>query len=251
MTRPIQLIAAAAALSVTAVGEDRRIHLSVVLDKAVIAPGDGVKVSVFAEMSEQPGTKLPVIYKEKTYEGTLLAYGSSAFHLHAITDLIQGEYSDLQLHPGFNINGYAFGDPIGNSVFGIHPSQAYPGSPMIPENPIFLWSAVWTPKEYAAETVSFELDPWLATALFAIPELAPYPPTFGAEKWLVTFGSAALTVQASCVPDCDGNNSLDIDDFICFQTFFAIADPKADCDADGQLLIDDFICFQTLYAIGC
>ncbi len=54
-----------------------------------------------------------------------------------------------------------------------------------------------------------------------------------------------------CDPDCDGSGSLDVDDFICFQTLYAIGDPKADCDGDGQLLIDDFICFQTLYAIGC
>ena len=51
--------------------------------------------------------------------------------------------------------------------------------------------------------------------------------------------------------DCDESGSLSIDDFICFQTNFAIGDPAADCDASGSLTIDDFICFQTLFAIGC
>ncbi len=60
-----------------------------------------------------------------------------------------------------------------------------------------------------------------------------------------------FALSSVCDPDCDASGSLDIDDFICFQTLYAIGDPKADCDADGQLLIDDFICFQTLYAIGC
>jgi hypothetical protein len=55
----------------------------------------------------------------------------------------------------------------------------------------------------------------------------------------------------TCDPDCDLSGTLNIDDFICFQTLYAISDPKADCDADGTLNIDDFICFQTLYAIGC
>jgi hypothetical protein len=55
----------------------------------------------------------------------------------------------------------------------------------------------------------------------------------------------------TCQADCDHNATLTIDDFICFQTLFAIADPTADCDADGVLTIDDFICFQTLFAIGC
>ncbi len=56
---------------------------------------------------------------------------------------------------------------------------------------------------------------------------------------------------APCKPDCDASGELDIDDFICFQTTYAIGDMAADCDGDGQLLIDDFICFQTAYAIGC
>ncbi len=56
---------------------------------------------------------------------------------------------------------------------------------------------------------------------------------------------------AACYADCDASGTLSIDDFICFQTLFALADPAADCDASGTLSIDDFICFQTLFAIGC
>ncbi len=55
----------------------------------------------------------------------------------------------------------------------------------------------------------------------------------------------------ACYADCDGSLGLDINDFICFQTFYAIGDPYADCDASGGLDIDDFICFQTFYALGC
>ncbi len=54
-----------------------------------------------------------------------------------------------------------------------------------------------------------------------------------------------------CYPDCDGSKNLDIDDFICFQTLYALNDPNADCDLSGGLDIDDFICFQTFYALGC
>ncbi len=54
-----------------------------------------------------------------------------------------------------------------------------------------------------------------------------------------------------CYPDCDTVNGLSIDDFICFQTLFAINNNYADCDADGTLTIDDFICFQTFFALGC
>lgn len=60
-----------------------------------------------------------------------------------------------------------------------------------------------------------------------------------------------LVPEATCYADCDASGSLDIDDFICFQTLFAISSPSADCDASGELDIDDFICFQTMFAIGC
>ncbi len=55
----------------------------------------------------------------------------------------------------------------------------------------------------------------------------------------------------ACYADCDASGGLSIDDFICFQTLFALGDPTADCDASGGLSIDDFICFQTSFAIGC
>ncbi len=57
--------------------------------------------------------------------------------------------------------------------------------------------------------------------------------------------------DTSCYADCDASGVLDIDDFICFQTFYALSDPYADCDGSTILDIDDFICFQTFYAIGC
>lgn len=56
---------------------------------------------------------------------------------------------------------------------------------------------------------------------------------------------------AKCPGDCDADGSLSIDDFICFQTHFAMSHPSADCDGDGIFAIDDFICFQTHYAMGC
>ncbi len=63
--------------------------------------------------------------------------------------------------------------------------------------------------------------------------------------------SIDVTIAGGCYPDCDGDTVLSIDDFICFQTYFAIGDPYGDCDGDTVLSIDDFICFQTYFAIGC
>ncbi len=63
---------------------------------------------------------------------------------------------------------------------------------------------------------------------------------------------AILQGSYACFADADASGELDIDDFIAFQTFYAIGNLRnADANADGQLDIDDFITFQTLYAIGC
>jgi peroxidase len=50
-------------------------------------------------------------------------------------------------------------------------------------------------------------------------------------------------------PDVDRNYQLTIDDFITFQTLYAVEDPLADFDKNGVLNIDDFIMFQTVFAL--
>jgi hypothetical protein len=60
-----------------------------------------------------------------------------------------------------------------------------------------------------------------------------------------------------CYANCDGSTSqpiLNVNDFICFQTKYAAADPAANCDgstAEPTLNVNDFICFQSAYAAGC
>lgn len=77
---------------------------------------------------------------------------------------------------------------------------------------------------------------------------------FGTEGLKNIYEVDTLRVSAAgtaCVPDFNGDGALTIDDFIVYQTFFAIGDPSADVDGDGALTISDFITFQTLFAIGC
>jgi hypothetical protein len=57
-----------------------------------------------------------------------------------------------------------------------------------------------------------------------------------------------------CYANCDNSTgfpALNIEDFICFQTRFAAADPYADCDQSGSLNAGDFVCFQGRYVAGC
>lgn len=54
-----------------------------------------------------------------------------------------------------------------------------------------------------------------------------------------------------CYADCDASGDLSLDDFMCFQTRYALGEYDADCDRSGALDISDFICFQGRFAIGC
>ncbi len=59
------------------------------------------------------------------------------------------------------------------------------------------------------------------------------------------------TLGNPCYPDCDGSGTLNVNDYICFQTRFALGDPYADCDNNGARNVNDYICFQTRFALGC
>lgn len=54
-----------------------------------------------------------------------------------------------------------------------------------------------------------------------------------------------------CLADFNKDGGLSIDDFIAFQTAFALQLPEADIDGNGLFQIDDFITFQTFFALGC
>jgi hypothetical protein len=55
----------------------------------------------------------------------------------------------------------------------------------------------------------------------------------------------------TCYPDCNGDGALNLSDFGCFQTAFALGQPYADCNGDGVRNLSDFGCFQTQFALGC
>lgn len=70
-------------------------------------------------------------------------------------------------------------------------------------------------------------------------------------------GATATRVQftfaagPTCYPDCNGDGALNLADFGCFTTKFALGDPYADCNADTVLNLADFGCFTTRFALGC
>jgi hypothetical protein len=67
-------------------------------------------------------------------------------------------------------------------------------------------------------------------------------------------GFLGAPAAAACYVNCDGSTTapvLNVNDFVCFQTRFAAADPYADCDHSASLNVNDFVCFQQRFAAGC
>ncbi|MCC6659734.1 MAG: hypothetical protein IT437_02485 [Phycisphaerales bacterium] len=64
-------------------------------------------------------------------------------------------------------------------------------------------------------------------------------------------GMAFIGSVAPCYPDCNADGVLNLSDFGCFATRFALGDSYADCNGDTVLNLSDFGCFQTKVALGC
>jgi hypothetical protein len=57
--------------------------------------------------------------------------------------------------------------------------------------------------------------------------------------------------EGGCIADCNGNGSLNILDFVCFQQKFQAGEQSADINGDGNLNILDFVAFQQKFQQGC
>ncbi len=69
-------------------------------------------------------------------------------------------------------------------------------------------------------------------------------------KTVRLYEPTGLRILFTTVADTNNDGALSINDFIQFQTLFALGSPLADLNGDGQLNINDFIAFQTLFAQG-
>ncbi len=120
--------------------------------------------------------------------------------------------------------------------------------------------SVWTGGAHGAFTtgVGLQLDtggdavPDLTRTLMGFDPDAPVPvPPAAYPVDFVDGGPGPATVMVLCYPDCNADGLLNLADFGCFQTKFALGDPYADCNGDALLNLADFGCFQSKFAIAC
>jgi hypothetical protein len=65
-------------------------------------------------------------------------------------------------------------------------------------------------------------------------------------------GAASFTLAVDpCGADCNGDNTLDVLDFICFQQMMDDKFERADMNNDGLIDILDMVVFQELFVGGC
>jgi hypothetical protein len=227
---------------------ERRVHLWVELSDTVIEEKEPLFIDVWMEISPGIGTVVPRLKSGKPMP--IHATGNSSFLLEINTPtdgywhyIVPGP-NLCSTWPGVNNNSFYIGVFNWQTQLGCAEPQQ--------KNPIDLLSCVWWPLS-VLEPEEVEIRfPIASGGVFF--KVGPPAPLYEHEGWYTTWTGATIWLVPKhpvCDPDCDLDGLLTIDDFVCFQTLFAVGDPKADCDADGVLNIDDFICFQTAFAIGC
>ncbi|MCC6659648.1 MAG: hypothetical protein IT437_02055 [Phycisphaerales bacterium] len=75
--------------------------------------------------------------------------------------------------------------------------------------------------------------------------------TIGFPNMMIILDLTGTVGAAACYPDCNGDSVLNLSDFGCFTTKFALGDAYADCNGDGIRNLSDFGCFTTKFALGC
>jgi hypothetical protein len=75
--------------------------------------------------------------------------------------------------------------------------------------------------------------------------------TIGFPNMQILLDITGTVGSGGCYPDCNNDTILNLADFGCFQTKFALGDLYADCNGDSILNLSDFGCFQTKFALGC
>ena len=163
------------------------ITYSIELSDPILAPGESTKVSVWATLS--PGIGGPAVWNNPNgppEPGTVEAFGATGF---AVFGTEPGLWDNLSLNPNFSTN-YP-GDVTPDGVINIGASQ-FALAGLLKDNPIYLWSATWTPDAYHEGSVTIYTSIELALVWLNV------------EGWAVPvgdfWGSESLSAEVTIIP---------------------------------------------------
>ena len=218
------------------------ITLDLRISDPVLEPGESQHVEVWALLDPSP----PGWYwiPSKGEECEVYSLGQARLGVINLGNAETGVWSDLKANP--MIFATYPGDVRANgsveNIFALQWDQA-----PIKGAPMFVWSATWTPDDSTPRLVRLQTSPTKPNTQWAMIH-CKYG-TYQYDAW--TPIRTTVEFRVGCPADCDSSGSLDVFDFLCFQTEFANHTAYADCEADGDWDVFDFLCFQGLYADGC
>jgi hypothetical protein len=92
---------------------------------------------------------------------------------------------------------------------------------------------------------------YLSSAACGIIDPVTYPAIGFPGIHIIINATACPSDGGGCYADCNGDGTVNIFDFLCFQGLVTKGDPAADCNGDGPVNIFDFLCFQGEVTNGC
>jgi hypothetical protein len=128
---------------------------------------------------------------------------------------------------------YLAAGPASPGLWGTSNNGGSPGRPGISTDP------VWDDVGADGRTADGEFDPDTECLSYGL-GLCPDPVTNGIVFW---------TDSGPQYPDCNGDGTLDIFDFLCFVNHFNEDDEFSDCDGNGVHDVFDFLCFVNCYEL--
>lgn len=107
------------------------------------------------------------------------------------------------------------------------------------------WSAMGSGMRRAIQTTVFDLDSDPRGVVYAAGQFAD------AGGSSLAVNAAKFDCLVSCYADCDGDGTVNTQDFLCYLNLFTSNDAAADCDGNGTVNTQDFLCYLNAWSSGC
>jgi hypothetical protein len=241
-------------VSLQAHGQQQYIEHWLEIDNKVVRPGESVTVTWWCQLV--PGPDEPTTYKGNpaTVEYLMKFRGDMLMTTPLVGKFVSGGFNSWAF---YNNNWTSF---VGNNVYTIDGENISFLNPT-KGNPEWIYKYIWKPVVYENAEASVTVDVTTVSqgnkmiVGVEVPALGKIFPQCVFYNWTEhVIHPAEFTISDTpCLADCNDDDALNIDDFICFMTNFSMFTfgGGTDCDQNNKLTIDDFICFQTNFVLGC
>jgi len=247
-TRMLMSFMAMSAFALQATAQEHRIEHWLEVDNKIVRPGESVRITWWCKLTPGPGE--PFIYQG--HPAKVLYLNRFVVDM-LMTTSVDGEAWLGVVNYGFDENEWT--TAIGNNIYDIDAKNDISLGTPTTDNPIWGYKYIWKPKVYENAAASVTMNPKYMTLALEVPALGkyfPFPAIFTTTQHRVEPAEFMIS-DKPCLADCNDDLELNIDDFICFATNFALGDITngTDCDENYKIDINDFICFQTNFVLGC